>query len=260
LKAIEQLLYKLLQINLEHPSQEKLWIKKNGYNIPNHKYIPNVTARSNPKTGKPQVVFDQDFAHYFDTTMMPMIWFVHDNENGWNISSEGRLTVHTFLLNFADECRNDHFHKDNIDDFEVVTRIRNNALLLVYLLIGGYKLTGNLQDDKNALGIIDDSFNRLYRKIQDLPRGISEFIVYYRDQEPLKAYRHFVQEPTVYDDMGAVSASKTRFVAVDEFSHDEYDQAMQGKYPAKEFYLSADNIPEKISYINGRHEEVFIVW
>lgn len=260
LKAIEQLIYKLLLINLDNPSQDKLWIKKNGSNIPRSKYVLNVTVRKNPKTGKRQVVFERDFKDYFDTTLAPMIWFLHDNVNGWNISNEGRLTVHSFLLNFADACRNDHFHKDNIDDFEVVLSVRNNAILIIYLLLGGYKLTGNHMKDCKALGIDDDSFDRMYKKIQGLPKSVNKFIVYFDNQVPVKAYRHYTQEPTVYDNNGSVRASKIRFVSVDEFSGDEYDRAMQGEYKSREFTLRNDNMPVKISYIRGRQEEVIVVW
>lgn len=260
LKAVEQLLYKLLLINLEHPAQDKLWIKKNNSNIPKTKYVQDMTVRQNPITRKPQVVFERDFKDYFDITLAPMIWFLHDNVNGWNISDAGRLTVHSFLLNFAADCRNDHFHKDNIDDFGVVSRIRNNAILIIYLLLGGYGLTGNHQSDCKALGINDDSFDRMYKKIQELPRGTTKFVVYFYGQSPIKAYRHYTQEPTVYDDNGSVGASKLRFVSVDEFSGDEYDRAMQGEYKSREFTLRNDNVPAKISYINGRQEEISIVW
>lgn len=260
LKAVEQLLYKLLLINLEHPAQDKLWIKKNGSNIPKAKYVQDVTVRQNPITKKQQVVFERDYKDYFDITLAPMIWFLHDNVNGWNISDAGRLMVHSFLLNFAADCRNDHFHKDNIDDFDVVSRIRNNALLIIYLLLGGYKLTGSHTSDCKALGIGDDSFDKLYKRIQELPRGITKFIVYFDEQVPIKAYRNFIQEPTVYDDNGSVCASTIRFVSVDVFSGDEYDRAMQGEYKSREFTLRNDNMPVKISYINGRQEEIPIVW
>ena len=261
LKAVEQLLYKLLQINLNFPSQEELWIKKNNNSIiPKDRCVRGETVRPNPKTKKPQVVFKREFEDCFDITLKPMIWFLYDNINGWEISDEGRTNVRDFLLNFATDCRNDHFHKENIDDFDMVSRIRNDAILIFYLLLGGYKLTGDYQNDMDELGINDDSFDRMYKKIQELSRSIRKFILYFDGQKPVKAYRHFTQEPTVYDNNGSVAASEIIFVAVDEFSGDEYDRAMQGRYREKEFALRKDCIPEKISYINGRGEEVSLVW
>ena len=89
---------------------------------------------------------------------------------------------------------------------------------------------------------------------------MSKFIICFAGKEPIKAYRYFVQNPTVYDENGSVAASKIKFVAVDNFSRDEYDKAMQGKYPKKEFVLNHSNMPIQISYINGKNEEVFISW
>lgn len=260
LKAVEQLIYKLLSINLDYPSSDKLWIKKNSINMPRAKYVQDVTVRPNPITTKLQVVFNKDYKDFFDITLAPMIWFLHDNVNGWEISEYGRLKVHSFLLNFAAECRNDHFHKDNIDDFDVVVRIRNNTLLLIYLLLGGYKLTGQHLCDLSELGIVDDSFDRMYKKMQELPKGINKFVIYFDNQKPVRAYRHYMQEPTNYDKKGSVAASRIRFVAVDDFSGDVYDRAMQGNYLKREFALQKDNMPLRISYINGNLEEIFINW
>ena len=182
------------------------------------------------------------------------------NVSGWEISDVGRQTIHQFLLNFAANCRNGHFHKDNIDDFDVASRIRNNAILIIYCLLGGYRLTGDGQKDIDELGIDDDSFDRLYKKIQEIPRGISKYVIYFDGQDPIKAYRHYTQGPTFYDNNGSVAESKIRFVAVDKFEVDEYNHAMQGKYPEKEFTIRKDNMPAKISYINGKNEEKFIAW
>ena len=112
LKAVEQLLHKLLQINLKFPSQDVLWIKKNSLIIPKEKYVLGETVQPNPYAGKLQVVFKQEFEDYFDITLRPMIWFLYDNKNGWEISDEGRTNVRDFLLNFATDCRNGHFHKE----------------------------------------------------------------------------------------------------------------------------------------------------
>ena len=260
LKAMEQLIYKLLQINLKHLPTETLWIKKNGCVIPKEDYTPGKTVRANPKTGKPQVAFMERLQPFFDTTLTPMVWFLHDNPYGWETSDASWLVTHEFLMNFANECRNDHLHKDNIDEFDVVSRIRNNALLIFYLLLGGYKLTGDLEEDKAVLGIIDDSFDRLYKKIQLLPRGISKFVIHFSGKEPVKAYRHYEQDQTIYDKHGSVASSSIRFIEVDSFNSEEYDNAMLGGRKRTELIITEKNMPERISYINGRNEEISIEW
>ncbi len=256
-KAVEQLIYKLLLINLDYPDEERLWIKKQSKN----KRIPDDDFRQNPKNKKYyQVVFRKEYKEDFDLGLGSMCWFLYDNTGGWLISAQGRETACEFMDNFRNEARNGYFHKDNIDDFEVVSCIRTNAILIMYSLLGGYKLTGNYQSDLAELGIADDSFDRLYKEIQELPRGMCEFIIYNKGQEPIKAYRYFEQEAPAYDADGSVGQSRVKFVAVDEFKSTEYERSMCGLYAEREFYIQKDKIPEKISYINGKGEEIPIVW
>lgn len=261
LKTVEQLLYKLMKIRMSFHQEKDLWIKCKSLRKKQRDKLADVIRQNpDPKANATQILLTEDNEPFFDISLTPLIWFVHDDVNGWNVSNSASTIIHTYLLNFAKECRNDHFHKDNIDSYDDVFCIRNNTLMLLYLLLGGYKLTGNHQKDMDALGVVDDSFDRMYKKIQELPRGMNEFVIYFEDKEPIKAYRHFTQEPTIYDDNGSIAASRIRFVAVNEFGSDEYDRAMQGKYREREFTLSKDNIPTRISYINGRQEEIFIIW
>lgn len=255
LKSIEQLIYKLLKINLDYPSNEKLWILS-GKIVPKGKRCEGKTIRKNPVTDKWQVVFEKEFEQYFNITLSPMIWFLHDNEKGWRLSADGREKVHKFLLNFAKDCRNDYFHKDNIDDYETVVRIRNNTILLMYLLIGGYKMSGSIENDKRLLGIQDDIFDSLYKKIQELPRSVYKFIIRFSGENEIQAYRHFYQEKTKYDDSGSVISSRIKFVKTDLFSPENYDKAMEGAWSDNEFFIDKDNIPEYIAYINGRGEKI----
>lgn len=262
LKAVEQLIYKLLKINLKYPSPDTLWIMKNNKNIPKKKYIEGVTVRQNPNPDFSglQVVFQADFERNFNTTLVPMINFLHDNKHGWNLSPQGQDTIYQLLLNYAKDYRNDHFHKDNIDSQWVVECVRNNTLLIIYVLIGGYKLTGTTENDVAELGILDDSFDRFYRSVkQGIVRSQYSFILYYPGQPPKKAFRHHVQELSTYDEHGLLTPSRIRFVETSDFSSHAYEQAMEGMFADKEFYVTAQNMPEKISFVN-RNEEIFISW
>lgn len=35
-------------------------------------------------------MFEKEFEQYFNITLGPMIWFLHDNEKGWRLSDNGR--------------------------------------------------------------------------------------------------------------------------------------------------------------------------
>ncbi len=262
LKSVEQLIYTLLEINLKYSSSETLWIMKNNKKIPPQKYKDGVTVRQNPNPDFQgmQVVFKSEFKRNFNTTLVPMINFLHDNEKGWNISPQGQDTIYQLLLNYAKDYRNDHFHKDNIDEQWVVEYIRNNTLLIIYALLGGYKLTGSSTADRAELGVLDDSFDRFYRSIkQGVIRSQYRFLLYYPEKEPVKAFRHYNQELSTYDENGLLTPSRIRFVETDDFSSSAYDEAMAIIETDKEFYITSQNMPERISYIN-RNEEIFISW
>lgn len=252
-KFIEQLLHRLMRIRLKHNDGKDLWIKCRSPREYQNKY--NVSYKEANK-----IPHKEEYESYFDTMLGSLAHFVNDDKKGWHISDNSRKIAHKFLLNFTHECRNGYFHKDNIDMRDKVTCIRNDALLLAYILLGGYKLSGNHQDDLAYLEITDDSFDRLYKQIQQIPRGIKKFIIRFAGEAPIKAYRCYEQNLAVYNENGWIAASQLKFVAVDTFSGDEYDKAMQGKYPEREFALEHGNMPAQISYINGKNEEVLISW
>lgn len=253
LKSIEQLIHKLIKINLDYPSQDVLWIKATGY--PKSKE----TVRKNPNgKGGNQVLFDKKNERYFNIELGSLIYFIYDNKNGWRLSNDGLEIVFKFLRSFLQDCRNDHFHKDNINDFETVKIIRNNTIFLMYLLIGGYKMSGNADNDRKLLGIEDDTFDRLYKKIQKLPSGICDFVLSFDGETKFKAFRYYDQEKTKYDKNGSVDTSRLRFVKTDVFSNEAYCDAMEGLTFDNEFIIDKNNIPKYIAFINRRGEIVKI--
>ena len=258
-KFVEQLLHRLTQIRLKHNDDENLWIKCRSLKKWQRKNLGD-EIRFNKENQVWQICHKEKYEFYFDTALGSLTHFVNDDKKGWHISGNSREIAYEFLRNFTDECRNGYLHKDNIDMRDKVTCIRNDALLLAYILLGGYKLSGNHQDDLAYLEITDDSFDRLYKQIQQLPRGIKKFIIRFAGEDPIKAYRCYEQNLAVYNENGSVAASQIKFVAVDNFSDDEYDKAMQGKYPERDFALEHGNMPAQISYINGKSEEILISW
>lgn len=258
LKSIEQLLYKLLLIRTDNHDSE-LWIKcKSLKKNQRTKLVDVIRQNPDPNSNATQILVAKNNERYFDITMNPLVWFVHDDINGWSVSDDARRNIHMFLRNYADECRNGYFHKDNIDCFEVARCIRNNTIFIMYLLLGSYQISQDVEESKKLLGIQDDSFDRLYKIIQEIPRGIKKFVLKYEDGKTIKAYRYFYQEDTRYDSSGSVSMSRIKFVLVDDFSMEIYDAAMSGGMADKEFYIEKDNIPSYVAYINGRDEEVQI--
>lgn len=104
-KSVEQLIYKLLQINLlTLPSSSNLRIRSK-----NNSLIP----------------FKKENEKSFNTMLNSMINFLQYNKKGWKICCYEHII--DCLSDYKDSCRNEHFHKDNIYDYDTVKRIRNNT-------------------------------------------------------------------------------------------------------------------------------------
>lgn len=147
----------------------------------------------------------------------------------------GEKKVHEFLLNFAKNCRNDYFHKDNIYDYEAVVRIRNNTILLMYLLIGGYKMSGSIENDKSLLGIQDDRFACLYKKYRNFHIAYINLLFVLVEKMKFRHIDIFIRK-TKYDDSGSVISSRIKFVKTDLFSPENYNKAMEGAWSDKKFF------------------------
>ena len=150
-KSVEQLLYKVMQIELETNRSKELWIKCKGN--PQGKDT-NINFRKNPKIKKTvwQVRFNKENERYFSVELGSLIWFYNDSDICY-ISEQGRQAIRKILLQYNQECRNDHFHKDNIYSFQEVERVRNNTLLILFYIIGSCRMFGEVSKNKRALGI-----------------------------------------------------------------------------------------------------------
>jgi len=249
LKSIEQLIYRIMQISLQKYAGEDYWVK--GF-YPKSKKDYSIMSRLNPVTNKPQVKFMPQNEEFFDITLAPMTWFLYDNYQYHILEKE---KIHQLLLRYGSECRNDHFHKDNIETFRDVECIRNNTLLLMYLLIGGCRLSGSIEDDNRLLGSIDDAFDRLYKRVIEIPRSVRKFCIKFVDQEEIIVRRMFNQDKPIYDDNGSVMLSSIKFVTEEKHStiEDETDVI-------PDVIIDRNNIPEKMWFIKCGGERKTIEW
>ena len=87
-KSIEQLLYRLLQINLTSSSNRKLWIKPS---VAKDKIPPSVIAKKHPSYEGMLIPFKKEYEQYFSNIMLsPMIDFLEHNWNGWKVSNTSK--------------------------------------------------------------------------------------------------------------------------------------------------------------------------
>lgn len=160
--------------------------------------------------------------------------------------------------NFIDFDRNGFFHKDNIDDFEVVERIRNNTRLLIFWLIGSISPKMDDDDLLKVLGIYDTSFDKVFKKIA------------YRRQ-----YRYRIGDENgtfmalriprkvqyLFDANGHIVDGKLEFIVVDEYpiNFPAYYEYISSVNEDEIICYTKDNLPKSMVLVNYDGAEEIII-
>ena len=264
LKSIEQLLWKLTKTTAHYRESKNLWIKANK----TEKELLECNVLSSDlrmigPEGK-QVLSIRSFPEYidyFDSTFGPLTYFLTSADNRWLISKDGKFVARQYLNAYRDDYRNELFHKENIydaTDAGIVSRIRTNTLIILYLLLGGYSLTGNQDDDYAELGIINTQFNRLYFAITSISPRVRKFYLSFRDGKEIKVVRCQKQEIPTYNADGEIISS-ILFAQVDDFNCGDEYKSFWDKLPKKKrILISRENMPTRVSWqTQGEKEDIF---
>lgn len=250
LKCIEQILYKLMEVTMDYPPQEELWITWNGKGE-----LKNMKTKEGEKNKKyKHIQFIYKNKPYFKTDMGSLTTLLASSNKLWYFNCQDEkqymtLTLFKWLSDFRDECRNDHFHKDILDDWKCVTAIRENTILLCYVLLGGKVLTGDIHDDLFLLHAYDDTFSQIYRALQRIPSSECKFCIQFTSNSIIKAIRLFKQDKPSYDSYGILNNTNIRFVRVAHFSDfdsENYKMFINNISSENEIIIDSDNIPERI--------------
>ena len=227
-KSIEILLEKLMILRLSSADHDILWIKaktgKRGYKG----NVDGINCRLNPATREKQVAFIERNKRFFSNEMAPLIWFLHDDESNWYVSDNGKDIIHACLLNYSQGCRNEHLHKDIIDDLATMEAVRNNTILCLLYLLGGRKITSSVTEDYSQLGASGDSYARLYKAIDRIPKHICVYYLQFDNHPEQRAIRLYDQEDAAYDSLGNL-ISKIVFVKSDSPSPDDFELSTKQK-------------------------------
>ncbi len=256
LKSVEQLVYEIVLAELQLRPSENVLIKRKIGKLKNYEYVKKISVKK-PETDAWHVPFLPKNEKYFDITMAPLIWLLHDHKDIWRISETGREMVHKVLLKYSQECRNDHFHKDNMDSFQSVRCIRNNTILMFYLLIGGCKLSNNPEITEELLGIDKEGFSELCKKLYRIPRSQNRYIFKYGDTEK-KVIRLYDQQRPIYDSNGSLRDAIIEFAQVDDYKIDDYKVFLSKITDEQRVHLSRKTVPDKIWLVlrNGERREI----
>ena len=268
LKSIEQLIYELMKICLNNTTEE-LWItRKSGLNRIKNKdkkmYLDN-NSRENPDNkGHYQISFIPESEQYFDTSLGSLIWFLHDYKNLWCLSKQSFdyiFGINGILQKYKQECRNEHFHKDNIYDYKKVERIRNNTILLFFLILGSIKdktivdqLYKLYQQDETA------TFDTICRKLMRIPESQMNFFIQFEGEPEIQAIKVLDQPEPSYDDEGSLKDTKIIFAKVNNFHiPDEKTYKMIINSKERRIIIDKNHIPKKMILVKYNGDRVEII-
>lgn len=182
------------------------------------------------------ISMEEENSKYFDRklTMGQMFYFFDVNkERIFNIDPiKSEPKIYECMKNYLNFDRNGYFHKHNINDFNVAKRIRNNTLLILYWLLGATLLTGDASGDLSLLGVVDDSFDRLYKKIAY--QHCFRYLIKLNDGTEHKVVRILLKTVSSgFDENGYLKDAKLTFTEVEQYPDDYF-----------EYYSFVDTLPE----------------
>lgn len=249
IKAVEQLAYELMLATLGEPGSENLFIAttKKGKGAVVYKRPFDWSKETS------HVQFVESNKRWFSTNLVSLANLLHDNETAWRISDEGRHFVLLKIRDFAGKDRNGYFHKDNFTDLGEVNRIRQDAIALLYYLLGGYVVPGSKEKALETLGLKHVSYSEMYMKLAEIP--LTDFVLEFEGRNPVKAVRPFEQPAIEYDDYGLVS-SKILFVRVDSYRGARERDLTEAVSKDDLIVVDRDNMPSRVFFVKRSGERV----
>lgn len=213
LKSVEQLAYKLLKATLDNLPAKELLIKSK-YGKEKLKYRLGDDGFTTTGVPWPHVVLCKPNEEYFDIALMPLINCLTHNDEAWRTQREiGKIRY--ALTRYVSSCRNDHFHKDNINTKQELDAIRSNTKLALYYLLGGYNPCCS---DDEFLALFDTSltYDELYSKIRGHAKHTNRFVLEADNGEKQRAV--YIEETEIIctGSSGEI-VSEMQFEAVESF-------------------------------------------
>lgn len=186
-------------------------------------------------------------------TMNQMFYFFKDNKDVlFEIDTEESVPqMLQCMINYCNFDRNGYLHKYNIEDQGIVERIRENTLLIHYWLLGTIRMTKNPIVNAEILGVIDDSFDKLFRKIAYRHRY--KYLIDLGDGVMHKVIKAQLEKPKYYfDKNGQLCDAELIFIYVLDYPDDYvkyYSYLEKHLSEAQKIVINEHNLPKKMWWI-----------
>lgn len=263
LKSIEQLLYKIVMLNIDNDckiAMKRDMLKKAfRQNIPVFKLIDNKFNKvSGNKQGNnyrstnyPYIEFTEHQKEFMDSSIGTFEYFLRCNKHIFS-NPDNAKTVTDMISCFRIECRNGFFHTHNLNDWDLVEKIHSNAIYLYFVLLGSCIIP---EERKHELNLIHrDQFDELCKKIREFKKYNIYFEFEYDDGIKQNLVYDIHNNTIEFNDDGVEHYDGLLFYKVDEFQ-DSLKQIDKGELENKKLYLTRDNLPKKIFGIHRKHRD-----
>lgn len=196
---------------------------------------------------------DGNQKYFSELTMGQQFAFLKENSDVIFRIADEKLKHKIFdcIENYVSFDRNGFFHKHNISDFRIVERIRNNTQILLFWLLGSLNLPKAIDMCFDFLGILDYSFDELFRKVVfrhsycyqlDFGNGIVK-----------KAIRNWKNPSVEFDENGMICNTELKFIEVDVYpkNYKMYCEFLSDYNSSKEIVVNRNYLPYIVSIIDS---------
>lgn len=263
LKSVEQLLYKIVMLNIDNNCKISMSGAKETFNkakenqITIYKRYHDTWTMIPPDRKEKYKYIDLTSAQvqYMDSSIGTFEYFLRNNPHIL-VYPERAKTIADMVSCFRIECRNGFFHTHNLSDWKIAEAVRSNAIYLYFILLGGCIIP---QTKMSELGFLtDDSFDELCKRIREFQHYNVEFIFEYTDERKRNLIYDFLNNTIEYTDDGVEHYQSLVFYEVEEFCLEAYEKLNEGIRDDQIVYLRRDNLPTRIFgvYRDGQTKEI----
>jgi hypothetical protein len=252
MKSIEQLLYQIALLFITENGENGFQITLDGnkWEEAKNNGVKMYPYKRNKRYNR--IDFIKSNIKYMNFELGSLNHFYKEHPAIFDVSNYE--TIVDMLFCFREECRNGYFHKHNLDKWEIVEKIRSNALCLYWMLLGGCKIGSG---DFHSLGIDEaDSFDLLCAGIRKFSKNKLNFVFEYEDTS-INVVFDMLKNSMSFSKDGKEHYEGLWFIAVQDFSMETYELLDKGVEESQRILLTRENLPQKIWGIDrcgGSHQ------
>lgn len=271
LKSVEQLLLQIVKANVGNNCKITLKSNKKNdaiqagvtrYTFDKGNFRPIIDGR---KFAIEYIDLEEAQMEYMDSDLGTFEYFLRNNSHIFfsQLLQQSAINKKTYCTIIADmvscfraECRNGYFHTHNLKDWNTVVKIRENALMIYTLLLGGCNLPASKTD---GLKIPDhDWFDALCIKIQNNRRATLDYVLEYSDGRKICAVFDFRNNTKEYTEAGMEHYESLQFYCVPDFSLESYEKLDDGEFDSAIITLTREAAPCKIFSVNRNKQTTLL--